>query len=99
MAQPWAMAFYKSKIWRQQRWFALERDHYTCVDCQGRCQEVHHKVELTPENISDPRISLSLDNLVCLCHDCHTKRHAGVGDVPDGYVFDEAGQVVPYPPG
>ena len=95
MAQPWARAFYLSKPWRQQRQHALNRDRYSCVDCGGRAEEVHHIVELTPENITDYNVALNLDNLVSLCFDCHQKRHRGAGDVVDGFVFDEDGQVVP----
>ena len=95
MAQPWARAFYLSKLWRQQRQHALNRDRYSCVDCGGRAEEVHHIVELTPENITDYNVALNLDNLVSLCFDCHQKRHRGAGDVVEGFVFDEDGQVVP----
>jgi len=95
MAQPWARAFYLSKLWRQQRQHALNRDRFSCADCGGRAEEVHHIVELTPQNITDYSVALALDNLVCLCHDCHTKRHAGAGDVLEGFVFDEDGHVVP----
>ena len=37
--------------------------------------EVHHKTRLTPENISDPAISLSWDNLELLCRFCHAEVH------------------------
>ena len=67
---------------------------YTCAYCYGRAQEVHHKIELTPNNISDPTIALNPDNLVSLCHDCHTKITQGYGDVADGYIFTDDGQVV-----
>jgi len=94
MAQKFAMAFYKSKVWRQQRRFALERDHYSCADCGGRAEEVHHIIELTPENIQDRTISLNPDNLMSLCHDCHTRRTHKDGDVDDAMKFDEQGYVV-----
>lgn len=94
MAQPWARPFYQSKVWRQQRQHALNRDRYSCRDCGGRAEEVHHVVVLTPTNIADPRVTLDLGNLVSLCHDCHVGRHAGGGAVGEGFVFDEAGQLV-----
>jgi len=95
VAQPWARAFYNSAIWKQQRLHALRRDQYSCVDCGGRAEEVHHRIELTVTNITDPSVSLALDNLVSLCYDCHQKRHKGVTDVAVGYRFDERGQMVP----
>jgi hypothetical protein len=52
-------------------------------------------IELTPENINDPMITLSLDNLESLCHNCHTKETKGCdGDIRQGYIFDDAGQVI-----
>ena len=95
MAQRWAQSFYMSRVWRQQRQHALNRDRYTCQDCGGRAEEVHHIVPLSPINISDVRVSLALSNLVSLCFDCHQSRHRGSGDLDEGFVFDEAGQVVP----
>ncbi len=73
----------------------MQRDARLCVDClaEGRytpAEEVHHIKELTPENISDPRISLSLDNLVSLCRECHKKRH---GAHATRYTVDEFGRV------
>ena len=94
MAQDFAKAFYKSKVWRQQRRFALHRDSYECQDCHGRAMEVHHIVELTASNIIDNRIALGMDNLVSLCFDCHRKRHASNQGTSDGYVFNEEGLVV-----
>ena len=96
MAKPFAKQFYNSRQWQACRRQALRRDHYTCVYCQGRAEEVHHIIELTPENINDPSIALNLDNLMCLCHDCHTKETKGsTGDAGAGYVFDDNGQLVP----
>lgn len=36
---------------------------------------VHHKIELTPENIDDPGITLNWDNLELLCRFCHAEVH------------------------
>lgn len=95
MAQAWAQAFYLSKVWRQQRLHVLRRDRYTCADCSGRAEEVHHIVPLTPGTLSDHSIALAMDNLVSLCFRCHQIRHRGDGDIGAGYAFDEDGQVVP----
>jgi len=98
MAKEWARAFYASKIWRDTRRYVLHRDHYTCVDCCGRAEEVHHKIELTPKNINDPNISHKPDNLESLCHYCHTRRTKGSSDIRDGYVFNEDGYAERYTP-
>ena len=95
MAKEWAKAFYKSKAWQQVRREALRRDHYTCCRCSARAEEVHHVKELTPENIGDINISLNINNLESLCHDCHTKETKGCdGDIAQGYCFDENGQAI-----
>lgn len=92
MAKDWAKPFYNSGIWRTTRGIVLRRDHYTCADCYGRAEEVHHEIELTPDNIHDHAVSLNIDLLISLCHVCHTKRTGGsVGDIGDGYEFDEHG--------
>jgi 5-methylcytosine-specific restriction endonuclease McrA len=94
MARNFAIRFYSSKAWRQARALALRRDMFTCRDCGGRANEVHHIVELQPENINDPAIALGLDNLTSLCTACHSARTAGACDLGDGYAFDADGQVV-----
>jgi len=95
MAKVWAKQFYNSARWKVVRKQALRRDHYTCVYCCGRAEEVHHIIGLTPDNIHDDSIALNLDNLRSLCHICHTKETAGyMGDIGDGYVFDDNGQVI-----
>ena len=75
-----AERFYKCK-----RWQAVAREYAKSVG--GLCepcaaagavvpgQIVHHVVELTPENISDPEISLGWNNLELVCRSCHAARH------------------------
>ena len=69
-----------------------------CEDClkKGRynpAEEVHHIKELTPQNITDPSITLSYSNLVALCRSCHRKRHGHYED--RRYTIDEFGIVMP----
>lgn len=99
MSKSFAKQFYNSKAWRTLRRIVLRRDKFTCQDCRAnRAEEVHHKIELTPENINDPMIALNPDNLVALCHSCHDKITKGfTGDIIEGYVFDDNGQVIPPP--
>lgn len=77
MAKAWAKAFYKSKAWADVRTAALIRDGGMCQNpgCMNPAEEVHHVIELTPENIKDPRVALNLDNLKSLCKDCHFAEH------------------------
>jgi 5-methylcytosine-specific restriction endonuclease McrA len=94
MAKEFAIAFYNSKAWKAVRREVLRRDLYTCAYCYARAEEVHHKKELTPENINDPMIALNPDNLISLCHDCHQKVTKGISNVREGYYFDDEGQVI-----
>ncbi len=36
----------------------------------------HHKKYITPRNINNPAITLSMDNLECLCQECHNQEHS-----------------------
>jgi 5-methylcytosine-specific restriction endonuclease McrA len=94
MAKDWAKQFYNSKAWKECRKIVLRRDLYTCAHCYGRAEEVHHVIELTVDNINDISIALNPDNLLSLCHNCHTKITKGfTGDLQEGYVFTDDGQV------
>lgn len=95
MSKPYAVQFYNSKQWLATRKLILRRDAYTCGDCGGRATEVHHKTELTPQNIGNWDIALNPDNLESLCWSCHKKRTFSESEIADGFVFDENGQVVP----
>ena len=55
---------------------------------------VHHKVELTPENIGDPAITLNPDNLMLVCRSCHEDIHRTKGGIPRPYTIDECGRVI-----
>ena len=68
--------FYKSKEWQQLKARAKKRDKNQCVMCkeQGHyspCEAVHHikHVKQVPE------LALALDNVICLCKECHNKVH------------------------
>lgn len=62
------------------------------VRCAGVI--VHHKRELTPQNIDDPMISLNADNLETLCRACHAIAHGVKPPLAEGLAFDEYGNVV-----
>ena len=101
--KPWAKKFYKSKAWQQCREYVMQRDHRLCVDCSKTglitpAEEVHHIIELTQENISDPAIALGPDNLVSLCRECHKKRHGAHDTSERRYIIDEFGRII-LPPG
>ena len=57
--------------------------------------DTEDKQALTPDNIHDPSVTLSWDNLKLVCRDCHAKEHGSM----KRYKVDEFGRVtMGYPP-
>ncbi|WP_078430977.1 HNH endonuclease [Alkalihalobacterium alkalinitrilicum] len=70
------MKFYKSKEWLTLRKKALRRDNNECQLCKAKgkyhnAENVHHMKEVK----TDPHLALALDNLQCLCIQCHNEVH------------------------
>lgn len=91
----YAAPFYKSKAWQHCRDSYVKSVGGLCEQCLKRGlyvpgEIVHHKIHLTPENIHDPGVALSWDNLVLLCRDCHADEHR---KVLKRYTVDEFGRV------
>lgn len=106
MAREFSKPFYKSKQWQQCR--AAYIRHRKSIDgglCET-CHEkpgyiVHHKEELTPDNINDPDIALGFDNLKYDCLECHNQENGrGSQEIPGliQYTFTEDGEMVILPP-
>lgn len=106
MAREFAKAFYHSSAWRRNQAAYMRRavetpfgtvPPYMCERCyeQGRlvpAKVVHHKVHLNPNNITNPEITLSFNNFMRLCQDCHAAVHSGT-EAPR-CSFDEHGNVI-----
>jgi 5-methylcytosine-specific restriction enzyme A len=96
----WAKAFYKSAAWQACRASYIDTVHGMCERHLKRGQYVpgyivHHKIELTPQNINDPMISLNHEHLEYVCLDCHNDEHLHKkDDKPLRYRFAEDGRVV-----
>ena len=95
MAKEYAKSFYKSDKWLQcKKSFIAERraiDGGLCQRCRKRYGYiVHHRQHITPENITDPMVTLSHTNLEYLCQECHNKEH--FGDAGLRYMIGEDGQ-------
>lgn len=100
MAKEWAKWFYNSDAWKSTRKAVLLACGYTCELCGGHAEEVHHEIELTPENIRDPAATLNPQLLHPLCGNCHklvTKRQKQKrkADCDSGYCFDADGNLTP----
>lgn len=68
--------FYMSSAWKKVKEQALRRDHYECQRCKKKgiaepATVVHHKKYLRDR----PDLALTLDNLECLCSECHYREH------------------------
>lgn len=80
MAKAFAEQFYKSIEWKRCRNEFVKSRRGLCENCLAKGiitpgVIVHHVIELTPENIYSPEISLSWDNLKLLCRQCHADVH------------------------
>lgn len=95
MAKDFSVKLYKSKAWQCTREAYMKSVGNLCEDCLKKGiykpgEIVHHKIELTPENINDAEITLSWSNLKLLCRDCHAKIHG----TKKRYKVDEFGRVI-----
>lgn len=78
--QEFARAFYKSKAWEHTRKAYAASVGWLCEDCakEGRLvtgKVVHHIVPITPQNITDPSVTLDWSNLRLVCQNCHAQEH------------------------
>ena len=65
--------------------------HYVCERCGKPNPMVHHKVHLNETNVDDMAIAIGMDNLECLCIDCHNTEHFGA---PSRHIsFDVFGNI------
>jgi len=84
-------SFYRSRAWRRVSAAYMSSKLYTCERCGRPAQICHHKKWLDAQNVDDPTVALSFDNLEALCIECHNAEH---GDRHDVTIFDDAGNVV-----
>jgi 5-methylcytosine-specific restriction endonuclease McrA len=96
MAREFAKKFYNSKEWIKCREAFKQSKFGICERCGMPGEEVHHKEHLTPENINDPYITLSFENLELLCSSCHSIEHNRKYKeiVREGLKFDDLGNLV-----
>lgn len=95
MAREFAKDFYNSPAWKHTRKAYTKYRRGLCERCLAKGlykpgEIVHHRAHLTPDNITDPGVALSFDNLELLCRDCHALEHK-----PEKrYKIDELGRVI-----
>ena len=94
MAQIWAKRFYNSIEWKKVAKFIRIKQHHLCR-CGKPIDLIHHKIWLTPQNITDPMIALNEENLIGVCYWCHAIEHKLVViNVVDGLMFTEDGDLI-----
>lgn len=91
----YAERFYKGKAWQATREAYSKSKGYLCENCLEHGvvtagEIVHHIRPITRENIDNPEITLSWDNLRLLCRPCHEQAHR---QKPRRYKIDELGRV------
>jgi len=109
MAKDYAKDFYNSQAWKRTRAAYISYRGGYCERCTrefkaGRrsledvrpIEIVHHKIYITPDNINDPRVTLSFDNLEGICNDHHNKehkeKHKRYSFAPDGTLIPQGGE-------
>ena len=93
----YAETFYKSKAWQDCRDSFFKSRKGLCEIClKGGiitgAEIVHHKIHISPDNISNPEITLNWDNLECLCRIHHAETHSGK---VRRYMVDDMGNISP----
>ena len=100
MAQDWAKWFYNSAAWLKCRADYISKVNGLCERCPKPTEGLilHHKIELTPDNINDPNVALNQDNLEFLCLDCHNAIHLKQNVTQNNLKFNANGDLVQIPP-
>ena len=75
--------FYKTFKWKKCREGYMKHARGLCEECLKKglivpAEIVHHKIPLNADNMNDPSIALSWDNLEAVCRKCHAEIHDDV---------------------
>ena len=78
----------------------MKRANYLCEVCLSKgiykpARIVHHKIELTPDNINNPKITLDHANLQAVCRECHAEIHEQQIKIKKRYFIMPDGRVIP----
>ena len=86
----YAKSFYKGVQWKKVSGLYMSQRYYVCERCGGVGTICHHRKPVTPWNINNPDITLNMDNLECLCQECHNQEHSAK---VSRAIFDSEGNV------
>lgn len=93
MAKEFAKGFYNSAAWVKCRAAYIASVFGLCERCKRVGKILHHKIVLTPQNIINPLVTLSWDNLIFVCKDCHEAEHSNSVTRKD-VMFDTHGNLI-----
>ena len=90
--------FYKTFKWKKCREGYMKHARGLCEECLKKglivpAEIVHHKIPLNADNMNDPSIALSWDNLEAVCRLHHAEIHEGQNRKPRRYNVDMFGRV------
>lgn len=96
-----SFSFYRTTAWVNTREKYKQSVGNLCERCMAKgiitpAEIVHHKIPLTKDNVNDPNITLSWDNLEALCRKCHAEVHDEIYRKRTGrrYVIGKGGEVI-----
>ena len=95
MSKAFSRKFYSSQAWADCREAYRRSVHGLCETCAKKGlivpgEIVHHIIELTPDNIDDPSVTMDWNNLRLVCREHHAAEH---GARKKRYTVDEMGHV------
>lgn len=79
MSQGFAKTLYASREWIELRRNLIIERGPVCQECGTVMVDTskligHHTVTLTPQNVTDPKVTLNPALIRLVCHDCHNKQ-------------------------
>ena len=90
-----AKKFYDSIVWKDLRMMKMDMENHCCEHCGDAAYIVHHKEWIDIDNITDPSVTLNIDNLEALCLSCHnTVTFRTNQSTQNGLTFDMYGNLI-----
>ncbi len=94
MSKDFSRKFYNSGAWKKTSKAYKTSKFGMCELCSKPGEEVHHIIPLNPQNINDPNITLSWNNLMLLCRSCHELIEEKAKATIDGITFSPNGEII-----